>query len=71
MYTQEGDLAVAQALEPHLRRLRSQTANGFAPTEGKLAAVASSVETEVERLGFLEVGDTAVREAIWAALLRG
>ena len=67
MFSDAGNQAVWRALEPRLERILAYRAEGFVPTETVLSRMVHNVQDEVAG-GFPEVNDTAVREAIWAAL---
>lgn len=68
MFTPQGDKAVHKALEPRLKEVRRARKEGYEPTDRKLENLMFEVMTVVTEQGFREVGDTAVREAIWAEL---
>lgn len=68
MFSDEGNQAVARALEGRLDAVRHFRSLGFVPTEDWIAKMVHGTQEEVAKLGFPEARDTAVREAIGAAL---
>lgn len=70
MFSVSGNRIVARVLKAKLERISTLRADGFEPTEEKLASIVYEVQTEVASLGYAEAHDTAVREAIWAAVER-
>lgn len=68
MFSEEGNQAVATAVNAKVARIKEFAAEGFIATEQVQAKVVRDVQSEVSAAGFNEVNDTAVREAIWAAV---
>lgn len=68
MFSDEGNQAVADAVASKVARIKAMADEGFVATEQVQANAVNAVQEEVEAQGFMEVGDTAVREAIWAAV---
>jgi hypothetical protein len=65
MFSEAGDHAVGRAVVSRLLQVRERRAEGYALTEQRLHELVAEVQTEVSRIGYDEVYDTAVREVLY------
>ena len=68
MFSDAGERAVDRAVRREVASLLDYRDSGYTATENKLSERVSEITREVYALGHREVGDTAVREAIYYAL---